>query len=176
LVFNVRELPLAATLLEAPGCIPAHRHTRFAPLLVPERVRAEGPSAARSGAPLGPLVPNLSPAGLASAAPVGGPREAFRRLADRSRGAGGRGPRLRVQPRAPGSAARRMRFRAPRFPLRAAGGTGEPRVVDSRSAAMKGRAWWVLACVVGTAASAADTKPGHGGGTAGEPGVRPPPR
>jgi hypothetical protein len=81
LVFNVRELPLAATVLEAPGCIPAHRHTRFAPLLVPERIRSEGPRAGRSGAPLGPLVPNLSPAGLAWAARVGGPREAFRRIA-----------------------------------------------------------------------------------------------
>ena len=81
LVFNVRELPLAATVLEAPGCIPAHRHTRFAPLRVPERVRSEGPGAGRSGAPLGPLVPNLSPAGLAWAARVGGPREVFRRIA-----------------------------------------------------------------------------------------------
>ena len=81
LVFNVRELPLAATVLEAPGCIPAHRHTRFAPLLVPERVRSEGPGTGRSGAPLGPLVPNLSPAGLAWAARVGGAREGFRRIA-----------------------------------------------------------------------------------------------
>jgi hypothetical protein len=81
LVFNVRELPLAATLLEAPGCIPAHRHARFAPLLVPERVRNEGARAGRSGTPLGRPVPNLSPAGLAWAARLGGPREAFRRIA-----------------------------------------------------------------------------------------------
>jgi N-6 DNA Methylase len=81
LVFNVRELPLAATVLEVQGCIPAHRHTRFAPLLVPERVRNEGGRAGRSGAPLGPPVPNLSAAGLAWAARVGGPREAFRRIA-----------------------------------------------------------------------------------------------
>jgi hypothetical protein len=81
LVFNLRELPLAATVLEVPGCIPAHRHTRFAPLLVPERVRSEGVGAGRSGAPLGPVVPNLSPGGLAWAARVGGPREAFRRIA-----------------------------------------------------------------------------------------------
>jgi hypothetical protein len=81
LVFNVRELPLAATLLEAPGCIPAHRHTRFAPLLVPERVRSDGPQAGRSGAPLGPPVPNLSARGLAWAEHIGGPREAFRRIA-----------------------------------------------------------------------------------------------
>ena len=51
------------------------------PLLVPERIRSEGPRAGRSGAPLGPLVPNLSPAGLAWAERVGGPREAFRRIA-----------------------------------------------------------------------------------------------
>ena len=81
LVFNLRELPLVATVLESPGCIPAHRHTRFAPLLVPERVRSEGPAAGRTGRSLGPPVPNLSPAGLTWAERVGGPREAFRRIA-----------------------------------------------------------------------------------------------
>ncbi len=81
LVFNVRELPLAAALLEVPGCVPAHRHTRFAPLLVPTRVRDEGPRAGRSADALGPAVPNLSPAGLAWAERIGGPREAFRRIA-----------------------------------------------------------------------------------------------
>ena len=34
---------------------------------------------------------------------------------------------------------------------------------------MKGRAWWVLGCVMGTTASAADTKPGQAGGTAVKP-------
>jgi len=81
LVFNLRELPLAAALLEAPGCIPAHRHTRFAPLMVPERIRTEGPRAGRSRAPLGPPVPNLSPAGLSWAERIGGPREVFRHIA-----------------------------------------------------------------------------------------------
>jgi hypothetical protein len=81
LVFNLRELPLVAALLEAPGCIPAHRHTRFAPLFVPERVRADGPRAGRSDGPLGPPVPNLSPGGLAWAERLGGAREAFRRIA-----------------------------------------------------------------------------------------------
>jgi hypothetical protein len=81
LVFNLRELPLASAVLEAPGCIPAHRHTRFAPLLVPERIRAEGPRAGRGRAPLGPPVANLSPAGLACAERLGGPRELFRRIA-----------------------------------------------------------------------------------------------
>ena len=81
LVFNLRELPLAATVLDVPGCIPAHRHTRFAPLLVPERVRADGPRAGLGGGPLGPLVPNLSPAGLACAERLDGARDLFRRLA-----------------------------------------------------------------------------------------------
>ncbi len=81
LVFNLRELPLAATLLESEGCVPAHRHARFAPLLVPERVRSDGPAAGRSGRSLGPPVPNLSLAGLAWAERLGGPREAFRRIA-----------------------------------------------------------------------------------------------
>ena len=81
LVFNLRELPLAAAVLEAPGCIPAHRHTRFAPLLVPERVRDEGPPAGRGQVPLGPQVPNLSAAGLACAERVGGARELFLRVA-----------------------------------------------------------------------------------------------
>ncbi|HVP59014.1 MAG TPA: hypothetical protein VMT11_00475 [Myxococcaceae bacterium] len=34
---------------------------------------------------------------------------------------------------------------------------------------MRRRAWLVLGCVVGTGASAADTKPGHAGGTAVKP-------
>jgi hypothetical protein len=41
-VSNVRELPLAAALLEAPGCVPAHRHARFAPLHVPRRILERG--------------------------------------------------------------------------------------------------------------------------------------
>jgi hypothetical protein len=34
---------------------------------------------------------------------------------------------------------------------------------------MKGRAWWALGCVLGSAAFAADPKPGHAGGTAVKP-------
>jgi hypothetical protein len=34
---------------------------------------------------------------------------------------------------------------------------------------MTGKAWWLLGCVVGTAASAADPRPGHGNGTAVKP-------
>ncbi|HYO72631.1 MAG TPA: N-6 DNA methylase, partial [Archangium sp.] len=67
LLFNVRELPLSAALLEEEGCVHDHRHARFAPLLVPQRVRDEGldiTRVTRSESALGPLVPNLSPRGL----------------------------------------------------------------------------------------------------------------
>jgi tRNA1(Val) A37 N6-methylase TrmN6 len=60
LVFNVRELPLHAQVIDEPGCVTAYRHTRFAPLYVPKKVREEGLSAARRGGDLGPLVPNLT--------------------------------------------------------------------------------------------------------------------
>jgi hypothetical protein len=83
LLFNVRELPLSAALLEEEGCVHDHRHARFAPLFVPRRIRDEGLSAARGARSLkelGPLVPNLSPRGLAWAAALGGPLEAFREL------------------------------------------------------------------------------------------------
>jgi hypothetical protein len=82
LVFNLRELPLAALLLESPGCVPAHRHARFAPLEVPERVWEEGAAAGRTDVDLGPLVPNLSQAGRQWAARMGGTRRAFSRLVD----------------------------------------------------------------------------------------------
>jgi hypothetical protein len=80
LVFNLRELPLSAVLLESPGCIPAHRHARFAPLEVPAQVWAHGTAAGRSHRELGPLVPNLSAAAREWAARVGGVRLAFQRL------------------------------------------------------------------------------------------------
>lgn len=83
LLFNMRELPLSAALLEEEGCVHDHRHARFAPLLVPQRVRDEGLSVTRtvrSAQELGPLVPNLSPRGLAWAKQLGGPLPAFRAL------------------------------------------------------------------------------------------------
>jgi hypothetical protein len=83
LLFNVRELPLSAALLQEEGCVHDHRHARFAPLLVPRRIRDEGLSvarAARSLEELGPLVPNLSPRGLAWAERLGGPLHVFREL------------------------------------------------------------------------------------------------
>ncbi|WP_404369906.1 N-6 DNA methylase [Corallococcus coralloides] len=81
LLFNVRELPLSAALLEEPGCVHDHRHARFAPLYVPQRVRDEGlgiTRGARTRESLGPLVPNLSPRGSAWAEGLGGPEAAFR--------------------------------------------------------------------------------------------------
>ncbi|SEL79242.1 N-6 DNA Methylase [Stigmatella aurantiaca] len=83
LLFNVRELPLSAALLEEEGCVHDHRHARFAPLWVPQRVREEGLDVTRdvsSVQALGPLVPNLSPRGLAWAERLGGPLPAFREL------------------------------------------------------------------------------------------------
>ncbi|MFL5352660.1 N-6 DNA methylase [Archangium sp.] len=83
LLFNVRELPLSAALLEEEGCVHDHRHARFAPLLVPQRVRDEGLDLTRvisSEAGLGPLVPNLSPRGLAWAERLGGPLAAYQAL------------------------------------------------------------------------------------------------
>jgi SAM-dependent methyltransferase len=83
LLFNVRELPLAAALLEEEGCVHDHRHARFAPLLVPQRVRDEGLGITRvthSEAALGPLVPNLSPRGLAWAERLGGPLAAYQAI------------------------------------------------------------------------------------------------
>jgi hypothetical protein len=83
LLFNVRELPLSAALLEEEGCVHDHRHARFAPLLVPQRVRDEGLDITRvtgSVGALGPLVPNLSPQGLAWAERLGGPLAAYRAI------------------------------------------------------------------------------------------------
>lgn len=110
LVFNVRELPLAAALLEAPGCVPAHRHARFAPLSVPVRVLAEGPRAGLDGRPLGPLVANLSAAGRAWALRLGSPLEAFRRIVAFINSMEVQeilGPGLRADPGAPDSLRRR---------------------------------------------------------------------
>jgi len=80
LVFNLRELPLSAALVDAAGCIPAHRHARFAPLEVPERVWEFGTVAGRGRGDLGPLVPNLSLSGRAWAERLGGPRCAFEQI------------------------------------------------------------------------------------------------
>lgn len=80
LVFNLRELPLSAVLVQSPGCIPAHRHARFAPLEVPQRVWESGGAIGRSDVELGPLVPNLSERGREWAQRLGGARRAFAQL------------------------------------------------------------------------------------------------
>jgi hypothetical protein len=80
LVFNVRELPLSAALLERPGCVHDHRHARFAPLYVPRRIREEGLECTRSGGELGEEVPNLSEKGLTWARELGGPRGLYEAL------------------------------------------------------------------------------------------------
>ncbi|MBL8952428.1 MAG: N-6 DNA methylase [Myxococcaceae bacterium] len=74
LVFNHRELPLHAQVLDVAGCVPAYQHTRFAPLWVPERILKEGVAIARRTSDLGPLVPNLG-------VPVRDPRAAFDAIA-----------------------------------------------------------------------------------------------
>lgn len=79
LLFNTRELPLSAALLDEEGCVHAHRHSRFAPLEVPARVLQTWPSAVRGG-DLGAWVPNLSPEGRTMAARLGGPRALFQAL------------------------------------------------------------------------------------------------
>lgn len=78
LVFNARELPLSASLLEESGCVHDHRHSRFAPLLVPSRLSKGSLALTRSGGALGSDVPNLSAKGLALASKWGSPLKVFR--------------------------------------------------------------------------------------------------
>lgn len=61
LVFNVRETPLSAAVVEGPTCVHDYRHSRFAPLYAPRAVVRAGLSAARAGAALGPPALNLAP-------------------------------------------------------------------------------------------------------------------
>lgn len=60
LVFNLHELPLAAHVIDEPGCVTMYRHSRFAPEFVPRALIAE-PGATRFDA--ADLVPNLSTRG-----------------------------------------------------------------------------------------------------------------
>lgn len=82
LIFNLRELPLSAAILDREGCVHDHRHARFAPLYVPERVRDEGIAVARRTADLGPPVPNLSPRGLERAPALGGEARLYEAVCD----------------------------------------------------------------------------------------------
>ncbi len=74
LVFNINELPLAAKVIDTPGCVTAYRHSRFAPLNVPRRILEAGLGVTRGHAALGALAPNLRQ-------PVSDPRKAFERIA-----------------------------------------------------------------------------------------------
>ncbi len=89
LVFNVRELPLSAALLDRPGCVHDHRHARFAPLYVPPRILEQGPGSLRPGKSTGQIglgldgtaeVPNLSPRGMTWTSALGGPRALYEAL------------------------------------------------------------------------------------------------
>ena len=60
LVFNLHELPLAAHVIDEPGCVTMYRHSRFAPSMVPRALLTE-PGATRFDAE--DLVPNLSDRG-----------------------------------------------------------------------------------------------------------------
>lgn len=70
LVFNLRELPLAAHVIDEPGCITMYRHSRFAPELVP-RALLEAPGATAFDP--NDLVPNLTARGRV----FGSPRAVF---------------------------------------------------------------------------------------------------
>lgn len=74
LVFNRLESPLAAHLIDSPGCVTMYRHSRFAPSRVPPALLAD-PDARPTRVPT--LVPNLTPLG----ARFGSPREVFGRIA-----------------------------------------------------------------------------------------------
>lgn len=80
LVFNQHELPLAARVLEEPGCVTAYRHARFAPLEVPQPLLERPGLVKVRGSPR--QVPNLSPLGRAWAAHLGSPRALFHHVAD----------------------------------------------------------------------------------------------
>lgn len=74
LVFNKHELPLAAHVIDRPGCVTMYRHSRFAPEFVP-RALLSNPDAQTFDAK--ELVPNLTPRG----ARLGTVREVFELIA-----------------------------------------------------------------------------------------------
>ena len=75
LVFNVREVPLSAAVIERDGCVHDHRHARFAPLRVPVGLIGRD-RYGRRGAE-GPLMPNLAPWWRRMAIHVGGEARVF---------------------------------------------------------------------------------------------------
>jgi hypothetical protein len=80
LVFNVRELPLCAALLELEGCVHDHRHARFAPLFAPVGVLGRRLGSVQNADEPGPDLPNLSPAGHELAKLSGGPLSVFQKI------------------------------------------------------------------------------------------------
>jgi hypothetical protein len=81
LVFNVRELPLHAAVVEqADGCVTAYQHTRFAPLWVPGCALAGGVAAAAKN-PRDVKALNFSPRGVALVKRVGDPVDVLQRIA-----------------------------------------------------------------------------------------------
>lgn len=77
LVFNSREVPLVAAVVEGPACIHDWRHSRFAPLRAPRALVEKGrPTAGRTGE-IGPAVLNLAPAWAEAAARFDDPTDLF---------------------------------------------------------------------------------------------------
>jgi hypothetical protein len=74
LVFNVREFPLSAAVVDGDACVHDYRHSRFAPLWAPEGIVRQGLGAARK-ADLDRRVLNLSPAWCRAAELLADPSE-----------------------------------------------------------------------------------------------------
>ena len=74
LVFNKHELPLAAHVIDRPGCVTMYRHSRFAPDLVPRALLSNRGAQTFDA---NDLVPNLTPRG----ARLGTVREVFELIA-----------------------------------------------------------------------------------------------
>lgn len=82
LLFNVRELPLAAAILTRRGCVHDYRHSRFAPLFVPRKLLERTGSGLGHAFRLQRQAPNLSTRGLEAARCLGGPQSVFERVCE----------------------------------------------------------------------------------------------
>ena len=74
LVFNMNELPLAAHVLDTPGCVTMYRHSRFAPAMVPRELMQDWNAKEFDAED---LVPNVT----ARAAELGDARAVFEHIA-----------------------------------------------------------------------------------------------
>jgi hypothetical protein len=84
LVFNVREVPLAAAVVEGGACVHDYQHARFAPLWVPGRMVREGLSASWGKSDtraLGAEELNLTPAWAEAAARLRAPDDLLHYIA-----------------------------------------------------------------------------------------------